>query len=44
VSHSLSSVEDFCDRVAWLDHGAVQVIGDSSQVVEAYKGSLTGRE
>jgi ABC-type polysaccharide/polyol phosphate transport system ATPase subunit len=40
VSHSLSGVEEFCDRVAWLDRGAVQNVGDSSDVVQVYRESL----
>lgn len=37
VSHSLSSVEDFCDRVMWLKEGQVEMIGESSEVIAAYK-------
>jgi ABC-type polysaccharide/polyol phosphate transport system ATPase subunit len=40
VSHSLSNVEDFCSRAAWLDHGRVQATGDSSDVVQIYRDSL----
>ena len=40
VSHSLSNVEDFCNRAAWLDHGRIQAIGDSSDVVQIYRDSL----
>jgi ABC-type polysaccharide/polyol phosphate transport system ATPase subunit len=37
VSHSLASVEEFCDRVMWLDKGKVEMIGPSEEVIEAYR-------
>jgi ABC-type polysaccharide/polyol phosphate transport system ATPase subunit len=37
VSHSLASVEDFCDRAMWLDGGKVRSLGESGAVVEQYK-------
>jgi ABC-type polysaccharide/polyol phosphate transport system ATPase subunit len=40
VSHSLSRVEEFCDRAAFLKDGAIQAIGGSSEVVAAYRQSL----
>ena len=40
VSHSLANVEDFCDRAAWLDHGVLQAVGESGDVVQTYKDSL----
>ena len=30
VSHSLESIKRLCDKVIWLDHGAVLKIGDTS--------------
>ena len=42
VSHSLSKVEEFCNRVAWLDHGVLRAVDESSTVVEMYKDSLSG--
>lgn len=36
VSHSLGSVEQFCDRTMWLDAGRVRSIGDSEAVTEEY--------
>jgi ABC-type polysaccharide/polyol phosphate transport system ATPase subunit len=40
VSHSLSRVEEFCNRVAWLDNGVVQAIDESSDVVQIYRDSV----
>jgi len=37
VSHGLSKVEEMCSRVAWLDHGVIQKIGDPHEVITAYR-------
>lgn len=37
VSHSLSKVEEMCSRVAWLDHGVIQKIGEPHEVIAAYR-------
>jgi len=39
VSHGLSMVEEMCSRVAWLDHGVIQKIGDPLEVISAYRGA-----
>jgi ABC-type polysaccharide/polyol phosphate transport system ATPase subunit len=39
VSHGLSMVEEMCSRVAWLDHGVIQKIGDPHEVISAYRGA-----
>ena len=36
VSHGLESVRRMCERVAWLDHGILQKIGDTGEVVDSY--------
>ena len=36
VSHSMKSVEEFCDRTLWLDGGKVRQLGPSEDVVAAY--------
>ena len=36
VSHSIDSIKKLCDRVVWLDHGKIQMIGDSKTVVKKY--------
>lgn len=38
VSHGLDSVEQLCERVAWLDHGEVKLIGSPADVISAYRG------
>lgn len=39
VSHSLSQVEQFCDRVLWLDHGRVRLAGPTDEVLSRYEES-----
>lgn len=38
VSHSLEQIREICDRVIWLDHGEVKMIGNSQEVCDAYQG------
>lgn len=38
VSHQLDTVKAMSDRVLWLDHGRMQMLGDPHDVVEAYAG------
>ena len=37
VSHSISEVKKICKRVLWLDHGKVQMTGDTDTVLNAYE-------
>jgi teichoic acid transport system ATP-binding protein len=43
VSHSLGSVEEFCDRAIWLDAGRIAAQGKSRDVVESYRDGVTKR-
>ena len=36
VSHDLASLPLLCDRVLWLDHGRMQMIGPAAEVIAAY--------
>lgn len=36
VSHSLAQIRELCNRVVWLEHGEIQMIGDSKKVCDAY--------
>jgi ABC-type polysaccharide/polyol phosphate transport system ATPase subunit len=36
VSHDLASLPLLCDKALWLDHGHVQMIGPTEQVIAAY--------
>ncbi len=37
VSHALETVLEVAERVMWLDHGQVKMIGEPKEVVEAYR-------
>ena len=37
VSHTMSQIREMCDRVLWLDHGTVKMIGPTQQVCDAYE-------
>ena len=37
VSHNLVMVESLCPRIAWLDHGVVKKIGNTSQIIQEYR-------
>lgn len=36
VSHSLEQVREMCDRVLWLDHGEVRMLGRTKEVCDMY--------
>lgn len=44
VSHSLDSVEEFCDRAIWLESGKIAAAGASSDVVVAYRAAIADRQ
>ena len=44
VTHSMGLVTDRCDTAMWLDHGVVNEIGPSRQVVDAYMRQVNAAE
>lgn len=36
VSHSLEQIREMCDRVIWLEHGQVKMIGETNEVCNRY--------
>jgi lipopolysaccharide transport system ATP-binding protein len=38
ASHSRDLIERTCNRVLWLEHGLVKMLGDTKEVTEAYFG------
>jgi ABC-type polysaccharide/polyol phosphate transport system ATPase subunit len=44
VSHGLDVVDLFCDRVAWIDHGRLKMVGDSRRVIDAYLTAVEAGE
>lgn len=41
VSHSMSRVAEFCDRVAWIDHGTLRSLGSSESVLAEYQEAVS---
>ena len=37
VSHNLDQIKELCNRVIWLEHGHVKMIGDTAEVCAAYE-------
>ncbi|HRC83999.1 MAG TPA: ABC transporter ATP-binding protein [Thermoanaerobaculia bacterium] len=44
VSHSLALVEQYCDRVLWLDRGRARLIGPPRRVTDAYRQAVAEAE
>lgn len=36
VSHSIEQIRDMCNRVIWLEHGAIKMIGGADEVCNSY--------
>ncbi|MDD3340959.1 MAG: ABC transporter ATP-binding protein [Bacilli bacterium] len=36
VSHSIQSIQELCDKVIWLEHGNVRMIGETKELCDAY--------
>lgn len=41
VTHSISMVRELCDRVAWIDKGAIREIGSTNSVCGHYETEMT---
>ena len=41
VSHDLSLISSFCERVLWMEHGSVVAEGSASEVVRQYTETVT---
>lgn len=37
VSHSMSTLEELCERVIWMDKGKIRMIGDAKTVLSEYR-------
>ena len=37
VSHSLDQIREMCNKVVWLEHGCVKMIGETQAVCDAYQ-------
>ena len=38
VSHDQNQIREMCDRVLWLEHGEVKMLGKAAEVCDAYQG------
>ncbi len=36
VSHSLESIKDLCDKVIWLEHGKIKMMGEAKEICDIY--------
>ena len=34
--HSIAQIREICDRVLWLEHGRMRMLGDTQEVCDAY--------
>jgi ABC-2 type transport system ATP-binding protein/lipopolysaccharide transport system ATP-binding protein len=39
ASHSMRLISELCQRVAWLDHGIIKLIGEPKQIIKTYRQS-----
>ena len=37
VSHNLTTVQDLCNRVVWIEHGRTHSVGNPADVIKAYR-------
>jgi ABC-type polysaccharide/polyol phosphate transport system ATPase subunit len=44
VSHDMPSLEKLCDRVLWLDHGKMRMLGPTAEVIAAYRQQFGSEE
>jgi ABC-type polysaccharide/polyol phosphate transport system ATPase subunit len=40
VSHGLDQIRTMCNRVVWLDHGKVKMVGACDEVCDAYHQAM----
>lgn len=40
VSHAMGSVRAMCDRLAWMDHGKLRMVGPATEVIDRYLGNV----
>ena len=43
VSHSLDAIKQLCNKVVWLDHGKIVMMGDTKEVCDKYYKEQMGR-
>lgn len=43
VSHNLKSIQDFCNRVIWMENGQIKLDGDPNKVTSSYEKNSSNR-
>jgi ABC-type polysaccharide/polyol phosphate transport system ATPase subunit len=43
VAHDLGTIASVCNRVVWMEHGAVKMDGETHAVINEYIASVTGK-
>jgi ABC-type polysaccharide/polyol phosphate transport system ATPase subunit len=43
ISHDLPSMIGLCDKIAWMDHGTIKMVGEPQQVIQAYTDHVQGK-
>lgn len=43
VSHSMDTIQSYCSRTMWLDHGQVIQLGPTTDVIRSYQDMITGK-
>lgn len=44
VSHSMEQIREMCDRVLWLDHGQVRMLGGTKKICDQYSIQMGTRK
>lgn len=39
VSHTMDPIERLCQRVVWIDHGKIEMVGKPNEVISAYRSA-----
>lgn len=42
VSHNMEEVKNLCDRVLWLDHGTMKMLGEPAKTINEYESQDNG--
>lgn len=37
VSHSIDQIQEMCNRVVWMDSGAIKMVGEANEICDAYR-------
>lgn len=44
VSHDMEQVNSLCNKVLWLDHGSIKMLGEANEVISEYESYQSGRK